>query len=73
VVTEIKVVPDPKKQFQVQFSPVDFVNDSAKLKEIQANRTRAVQAVLNPYGMMSEEQFKAITEEEEKPKAKRKF
>jgi hypothetical protein len=73
VVTEIKVVPDAKTQFQVKFTPVDAVNESEQLKQLQNARARALQAVLNPYAMMTEEQFKAITEEAAKPAKKRKF
>jgi hypothetical protein len=73
VVTEITVKPDPKKQFTVNFEAVDAINDGAMLDEMSDVRRRAAQAISVPYGMMTEEQYKAITEEEEKPKAKRKF
>jgi hypothetical protein len=72
VVTEIKVIPDPKKQFQVLFNPVDAINDGAMLEALQARRAGAMQAVLNPYGMMTEEQYKVATEPPPEPK-KRKF
>lgn len=71
VVSEVKVVPDPKKQFQVQFAPVDAINDTAILEGLQASRTRAAQAVMNPYGMMTEEQYKEVTAPA--PVKKRKF
>lgn len=73
VITEIQVVPDAKKQFQVKFTPVDAINDPKVLTELQETRKRAQQAVMTPYAMMTEEQFKECTEEKEKPAKKRKF
>lgn len=73
VVTEISVVPDAKNQFAVKFTPVDAVVDPEQLTLLQAARQRALQSVMNPYAMMTDEQFKEITEEAAKPAKKRKF
>jgi len=73
VVTEISVVPNKKNQFEVKFEAVAPINDTDMLTALKAMRDRAEKSALNPYGMMSEEQFKAITEEAEKPKKKAKF
>lgn len=73
VITEIAIKPDPKKQFVVQFSAVGAINDSDVLEQLKGLREKAKKAALTPFGMMTEEQFKEITEEKEKPQKKRKF
>jgi len=73
VVTRIKLKPDPKKQFVVMFEVVDAINDMEVLEALKGIREKAKQAAMIPFSAMTEEQFKAITEEKEKPAKKRKF
>ena len=77
VVTEIKVEPDPKKQFQVLFSVVDKVQDTNILAELQPMRERVQKSVMNPYALMTEGQYKVIMAPPPPPpsgaKAKKKF
>jgi len=70
VVTRIKVVPDPKKQFQVTFSVVAPVNDTHQLAAIQEMRGRVQKSIMNPYALMTEEQYKEITNPPPKKKGK---
>jgi hypothetical protein len=73
VVTEISVVPNQKNQFEVNFRPVDAINDTELLTELKAASKSALAAIMTPYATMTEEQFKMITEPEEKPRKKAKF
>jgi hypothetical protein len=70
VITEVRVVPDPKKQFQVLFEAVAPINDNALLTAIQSIRERTQKAVMTPYATMTEEQYKDVTDEKPKKKAK---
>jgi hypothetical protein len=71
VITRIKLKPHPKKQFVVEFEAVDAINDPDMLAAIKAKQEMATKIALTPFGMMTEEQFKEITEP--KPAAKKKF
>jgi hypothetical protein len=73
VITQVKLVPDPKKQFQVLFEAVRPINDSELLTKLQAIRQRTQESVMNPYQTMTDEQYRDITEEGAKPKKKAKF
>lgn len=61
VITEIHVVPDPKKQFQVMFTVVGSINDTKILSAIQGMRERVQKTVMNPYAMMTQEQYDEAT------------
>ena len=71
VITRIKLTPHPKNQFVMSFEAVDAINDTDELTAIKARRETAAKIVLTPFGMMSEEQYKDITEP--KPVKARKF
>jgi hypothetical protein len=73
VITKIKLVPDPKKQFIVKFEAVDVINDSDVLEVLKGLRQKAQQSAMSPFAMMTQEQFDAIEEEKNKPAKKRKF
>ena len=45
----IKVVPDPKSQFKVTFTPIDTINDPVVLRALQARRVEAGRAASIPY------------------------
>lgn len=71
VVTRIKLKPHAKKQFVVEFEAVDAINDPELLEAIKAKQDAAMKIVMTPFGMMTEEQYKDITEP--KPVTKKKF
>jgi hypothetical protein len=71
VITRIKLTPHPKKQFVMSFETVDAINDTDILTSLKEKRELGLKTVLAPFQMMSEEQYKDITEP--KPAAKRKF
>lgn len=73
VVTEISVIPNVKNQFTVQFEAVQAINDTALLSKIQAMRERVQKSVLNPYALMTQEQFDAIEAEKKAPKKQAKY
>ena len=73
VITKIKVVPDKKNQFMVQFEAVDSINSTELLTELKAARERAQTGVMNPYALMTQEQFDEIEAAKNAPKKKAKY
>jgi hypothetical protein len=73
VVTKISVAPDKKNQFAVSFEVVSAINDVALLDQLKSMRPRAQQGVMNPYGLMTQEQFDEIEAAKNAPKKKAKY
>jgi len=71
VVTRVQLKPHPKKQFVMEFSAVDAINDTETLGAIKDKRELGMRAVAVPFQAMSEEQYNEITAP--KPEKKRKF
>lgn len=54
VVTDVKVSPHPKNQFQVNFDKVDVLDDMDELQACKDNVTRAKAVINNPYSKAEE-------------------
>lgn len=73
VITEISVHPHVKNQMEVKFTPIGPINDVRILKALQDMRGRVQTNVMNPYALMTKEQFDEIQAEKNRPQKKAKF
>jgi len=73
VVTKVKLLPDEKNQFSVNFSIVHAINTPEQLDALKSLRARARLTALLPFGTMTQEEFDIIQAEKNKPVKKSKF